>query len=51
MFAEKGKNLTRMEANPLLNASARAEVRERDPGVLVVPHNRLDRAERKETEQ
>ena len=40
-----------MEAEALLNTAARAQMRQRDPGVLRVPDNRRDCAKSKNSEE
>ena len=51
MFAEKHKDFPRMETKTLLDAAARSQMRQRNPGVLRVPHNRRDSAKSEHPEQ
>ncbi len=46
MFPEKGKQLERMKAGRVIEAAPRLEMRERDPGVLGIPNERRNGAER-----
>ncbi len=51
MGAEELKNLARMESEALLDAPARAQMRQRNPGMLRVPDNRRNGAESENDEQ
>src|SRR5439155_285468 len=51
MGAEELKNLARMESEALLDAPARAQMRQCNPGMLRVPDNRRNGAESENDEQ
>ena len=51
MLAEKSEELERMETGRVLEAAAGSEVREGDPGVLRIPDDRRNRAEREDEEE
>src|SRR4029453_15333632 len=51
MAAEEHENLAGMEPKALVDAPARAQMRQRNPGMLRVPDNRRDGAKREHDEQ
>src|SRR5262249_5021833 len=51
MLEEKPENLERMKTEPMLEIPTRAQMRQRDPGMLRVPHNRRNRAKNEHPDQ